>query len=147
MSDTRMDAIRHLINTGYIPAAPTRALLETLTSEGVILQRLGGAIGTEPATLRKIRCGTVQWVHRSLAETLAALDVEDIIDRCSIPAAYVDELTLDRILAGERVVIAAYDKPAYARVLHTRHGWSANRISKVLRINWTRMPEILGAAA
>lgn len=143
MSGNADASIRYFAERGYIPAGPTRTVLLEYTIHRVSMQRLADLTSSKRYILDAVRRGRNQLVHRDLAAALDNLPFDDVVDRYGTPEPYVDDVIVDRLLAGVPVDIAPHDKPEYARRLHTVHGWNKSRTAAALGINGTRINRIL----
>jgi len=138
-------AARYFASIGYVDADPVRAKLCNLVDAGVIIHRLAADIGTRSANLSNIRRGRTKYVNPRLATVINTLDIDMAVERYSKEEPPVDEIQLERIIAGANVTLASHEKPPYARALH-EHGWYKTQIARQLRMSGTAINAVLAGS-
>ncbi len=135
---------RYLVEKrGFIDPTHTKQRVQEIVAEGYSLNKIARATGVPPSTLSRLHRGEAKVVKPQYAKVIAQLTVERARDVLAPPRPYVDDVQLARLLAGSDVVLASYDKPAYARALYA-HGWQRTRISKKLAMSGTYVNRALG---
>ncbi|WP_288049408.1 hypothetical protein [Nocardia sp.] len=125
---------RRFEQTGYHDAAATRAILNTLADGGCTMYRLSKITGIHDTWLGDIKRGKAKFVHPDDAKTIAAIDVEDLLDLIA-GENYVDPVMLERILRGQhRGTITTAERKAVLNYA-VRHNWTRSDLAPVLGVS------------
>jgi hypothetical protein len=125
---------RRFEQTGYHDAATTRAILNTLADGGCTMYRLSKITGIHDTWLGDIKRGKAKYVHPDDAKTIAAIDVEDLLDLIA-GENYVDPVMLERIIRGQhRGKISTAERKAVLNYA-VEHNWTRTDLAPILGVS------------